>query len=127
VSLFQPFDPGDDKARGRRLVQPVPLRSVLPSLVTLLALCAGLTSMRMSIEHHYQTAIVFIGVAALLDILALVGYGLALHWFVARHGLRLSVLRAGVLAIGINVGTAALLVGLPRLLAWATGTPLQAL
>ena len=69
MSLFQPFDPGDDKARtrGRRLVQPVPLRSVLPSLVTLLALCAGLTSIRMSIEHHYQTAIVFVGVAALLD------------------------------------------------------------
>jgi CDP-diacylglycerol--serine O-phosphatidyltransferase len=69
MSLFQPFDPGDEerRARGRRLVQPVPVRSVLPSLVTLLALCAGLTSIRMSIEHHFQTAIVFIGVAALLD------------------------------------------------------------
>ncbi|MBV9783587.1 MAG: hypothetical protein JO264_07175 [Acidisphaera sp.] len=67
------------------------------------------------------------GVAALLDVVGLVGYGLGLHWFVARHGLRLSVLRAGVLAVGINLGTAALLVGLPRLLAWATGTPLQAL
>jgi CDP-diacylglycerol--serine O-phosphatidyltransferase len=70
VSLFQPFDPDDDdeaRRRGRRLVQPVPLRAVLPSLVTLLALCAGLTSIRMSIEHQYQTAIVFVAVAALLD------------------------------------------------------------
>ncbi len=69
MSLFQPFDPGDEDKprRERRLVQPVPVRSVLPSLVTLLALCAGLTSIRMSIEHRYALAITFIAIAALLD------------------------------------------------------------
>jgi len=69
MSLFQPYDPGEDERprRARRLLQPVPVRSVLPSLVTLLALCAGLTSIRMSIEHHYELAIVFVAVAALLD------------------------------------------------------------
>jgi CDP-diacylglycerol--serine O-phosphatidyltransferase len=51
VSIFQPFDP-DDEPRRRRLPQlkPIPVRAVLPSLVTLLSLCAGLTSIRMSIE-----------------------------------------------------------------------------
>ena len=69
MSLFQPFDP--DEATGRRrvrpVVQPVPLRSVLPSLVTLLALCAGLTSMRMTVEHRYGLAVFLVAIAAALD------------------------------------------------------------
>jgi CDP-diacylglycerol--serine O-phosphatidyltransferase len=40
---------------------------VLPSLVTLLALCAGLTSIRMSIEERFDWAIAAVAIAALLD------------------------------------------------------------
>jgi CDP-diacylglycerol--serine O-phosphatidyltransferase len=68
VSIFQPFDP-DDEPRRRRLPQlkPIPVRAVLPSLVTLLSLCAGLTSIRMSIEMRYEWAIAAVAIAAALD------------------------------------------------------------
>jgi len=68
MSLFQPFDPGDENG-PRRLIPrpPVPLRAVLPSLVTLVALCAGLTSIRMTVEHRYETAVLLIAAAAVLD------------------------------------------------------------
>jgi CDP-diacylglycerol--serine O-phosphatidyltransferase len=68
VSIFQPFDP-DDEPRRRRLPQlkPIPVRAVLPNLVTLLSLCAGLTSIRMSIEMRYEWAIAAVAIAAALD------------------------------------------------------------
>ena len=68
MSIFQPFDP-DDEPKWRRLRQfrAVPIRVVLPSLVTLLALCAGLTSIRMSIEHRFDWAIAAVAIAAFLD------------------------------------------------------------
>ncbi len=69
MSLFQPFDP-DDPERSKRRLPPlpqVPLRLVLPNLVTLVALCTGLTSIRMSIEHKYELAVALIAVAAALD------------------------------------------------------------
>ncbi|BCP53333.1 CDP-diacylglycerol--serine O-phosphatidyltransferase [Kaistia sp. 32K] len=40
---------------------------ILPNLVTLLALCAGLTAIRMAIEARYGEAIAMIVVAAVLD------------------------------------------------------------
>lgn len=49
-------------------------------------------------------------------VLGLGGYALWLHWFLARHGLALSRVRAAVLVLGVNFGTA-LLVLAPRLLA----------
>lgn len=68
MSIFQPFDP-DDEPKRRRLhkLRAVPIRAVLPSLVTLLALCAGLTSIRMSIEERFDFAIAAVAIAALLD------------------------------------------------------------
>ncbi len=69
MSLFQPFDP-DDPERSKRRLPPlpqVPLRLVLPNLVTLLALCTGLTAIRMSIEHKFDLAVALIAVAAALD------------------------------------------------------------
>ena len=69
MSLFQPFDPFDPERSKRRLppLPQVPLRLVLPNLVTLVALCTGLTSIRMSIEHKYELAVALIAVAAALD------------------------------------------------------------
>ena len=52
--------------------------------------------------------------------LGLVGYGLWLHWFVARHGLGLSGLRAAVMVLGVNLATVVLVLG-PRMLALAFG------
>ena len=68
MSIFQPFDPDDEpKLKRLRQIRVVPIRMVLPSLVTLLALCAGLTSIRMSIEERFDWAIAAVAIAALLD------------------------------------------------------------
>ncbi|HTU55249.1 MAG TPA: hypothetical protein VMF62_14890 [Acetobacteraceae bacterium] len=53
------------------------------------------------------------GLPALLG--GLGGYGLWLQWFLARHGLDLTNLRAFVLVVLVNLGTAALVL-VPRLL-----------
>ena len=43
------------------------MRAVLPNVVTLLALCAGLTSIRMSFEARFEWAIGAVAIAAFLD------------------------------------------------------------
>ena len=55
-------------------------------------------------------------VASAALVLGLVSYGLWLHWFLARHGLGLSRVRAALLVLGVNFGTVLLVLG-PRLLA----------
>jgi hypothetical protein len=52
-------------------------------------------------------------------LLGVVTYGLWLHCFLARHGLRLSWPRAGLLVIGVNLATVLLVAG-PRIVALAT-------
>lgn len=52
--------------------------------------------------------------------LAIGGYALWLHWFVARHGLALSGGRAALLVVLVNLGTALLAFG-PRLLVLGRG------
>jgi CDP-diacylglycerol---serine O-phosphatidyltransferase len=65
---FLSFDPDEPPRRKRvRELAEVPARRILPSLVTLLALCAGLTSIRMSIEQRFDAAVAAIAIAAFLD------------------------------------------------------------
>ena len=47
-------------------------------------------------------------------LVGLVGYGLWLHWFLARHGLGLSGLRAVVMVLGVNLATVAAGAGAAR-------------
>src|SRR5467141_1530802 len=63
---FSPFDPGrrEDKRPRFRLI---PVRTVLPNLITLLALCAGLTAIRLAVEDKLEWAVAAIVFAALLD------------------------------------------------------------
>lgn len=63
--LFQPVDP--ERHAGPRRRRVVPLRLVLPNLVTLIALCAGLTAIRMAIEQRFDIAVAAIVFAAVLD------------------------------------------------------------
>ena len=63
--VFQPIDPAPP--RFRRRFKAVPVRTLLPNLITLLALCAGLTSIRMAIEGRLDLALAAIVFAALLD------------------------------------------------------------
>lgn len=52
--------------RSRRF-RPIPVRMLLPNLITLLALCAGLTAIRVAVEGNLQWALAAIVFAALLD------------------------------------------------------------
>ena len=51
----------------RKRLGRVPLRMLLPNLVTLLALCAGLTGMRMAVEGRLEIAVYLVVLAAALD------------------------------------------------------------
>lgn len=58
--------PGFGGAR-RRQFRRIPVRTLAPNLVTLLALCAGLTSIRLAFENRYMLALAAIVFAAVLD------------------------------------------------------------
>jgi CDP-diacylglycerol--serine O-phosphatidyltransferase len=51
----------------RRQFRRIPVRTLAPNLVTLLALCAGLTAIRMAFETRYSLALAAIVFAAILD------------------------------------------------------------
>jgi CDP-diacylglycerol---serine O-phosphatidyltransferase len=63
--VFPPFDPAPPPRRRR--FKAIPVRTLLPNLITLLALCAGLTAIRMSVENRLDLALAAIVFAALLD------------------------------------------------------------
>lgn len=66
--FFSPFDP--DGLPGRlkpRQLPQVPIRLLLPNMVTLLALCSGLTAIRMAVEGRFEFAVYAILFAAALD------------------------------------------------------------
>ncbi|MEJ2432439.1 MAG: CDP-diacylglycerol--serine O-phosphatidyltransferase [Pseudolabrys sp.] len=65
--VFPPFDPTPSSSEHRRRFKAIPVRVMLPNLITLLALCAGLTAMRMAVEDHLQLALAAIVFAAMLD------------------------------------------------------------
>lgn len=58
--------------------------------------------------------------SGLLVLLGVLVYALSLHWFVARHALRLSGAMAALLVVLTNLGTLACL-AVPRLIAGALG------
>jgi CDP-diacylglycerol---serine O-phosphatidyltransferase len=59
--------PSDDQRLRRRRFRRIPVRTLAPNLVTLLALCAGLTGIRMAFENRYGLALAAIVFAAVLD------------------------------------------------------------
>jgi CDP-diacylglycerol--serine O-phosphatidyltransferase len=64
--VFPPFDPAPPPFRHRRF-KAIPVRTLLPNLITLLALCAGLTAIRLAVEDKLELALAAIVFAALLD------------------------------------------------------------
>src|SRR6476646_7715215 len=62
-SPFEPLRPGERRRRFRA----IPVRTLLPNLITLLALCAGLTGVRLAIEGKLEWAVAAIVFAAMLD------------------------------------------------------------
>jgi len=63
--VFQPIDPAPSPRRPR--FKAIPVRTLVPNLITLLALCAGLTAIRLAIESKLEWALAAIVFAALLD------------------------------------------------------------
>src|SRR5215831_10586273 len=51
----------------RRRFRRIPVRTLAPNMVTLLAMCAGLTAIRMAFEDRYVLALAAIVFAAILD------------------------------------------------------------
>ena len=63
---FSSFDRGSfPRQRGR--FRLIPVRTLLPNVITLLALCAGLTAIRLAVEEKLEWAVAAIVFAALLD------------------------------------------------------------
>jgi CDP-diacylglycerol--serine O-phosphatidyltransferase len=65
TDIFPPFAP--DPEPRRRLFKPVPIRVITPNLITLIALCLGLTAIRLAYEDRLEPAVIAIVVAAVLD------------------------------------------------------------
>src|SRR6188472_4582162 len=59
-------DPKSSEMRRRRF-RPIPIRMLVPNFITLLAICAGLTAIRLSIEGRMELAVGAIVFAAVLD------------------------------------------------------------
>ena len=58
---FQPHDSGGPRIRE------IPIRMVLPNLITVLAICAGLSGIRLAFEARFEAAVVMVLLAAFLD------------------------------------------------------------
>src|SRR3954464_7327991 len=66
VMVSKPYE-SDPQTAKRRRFRPIPVRMLVPNLITLLALCAGLTAIRLAFEQKLEWAVAAIVFAALLD------------------------------------------------------------
>src|SRR3954464_1176021 len=66
VMVFKPRET-DPLLVKRRRFRPIPVRMLVPNLITLLALCAGLTAIRLAFEQRLEWAGAAIVFAAMLD------------------------------------------------------------
>ena len=64
--LFPPFEPERAESKRARF-RPIAFRLLAPNVITLLALCLGLTAMRLVVEGKLETATICILIAAALD------------------------------------------------------------
>jgi CDP-diacylglycerol--serine O-phosphatidyltransferase len=61
---FQRFEP---HGQGGPRIREIPLRLMLPNLITVLAICAGLSGIRLAFELRFETAVTMVLIAAFLD------------------------------------------------------------
>lgn len=64
---FPPFEPDEDTRKRRTRLRDIPLKTLFPNILTLLAICSGLTSIRFAIEDRIEMALGAIILAAFLD------------------------------------------------------------
>ncbi len=65
--MVGPFPPFEPHGMGGPRIREIPIRMVLPNLITVLAICAGLSGIRLAFENRFETAVVMVLVAAFLD------------------------------------------------------------
>jgi len=66
-SPFSSFDPEGHKNDDVKPRRSISIRFVLPNVITILAICAGVSSIRLAFEHRFETAILMVLLAAVLD------------------------------------------------------------
>ena len=66
IKEMVPLDYKSPEGRRRRF-RPIPVRMLVPNVITLLAICAGLTAIRLSTEGKVEWAVAAIVFAAVLD------------------------------------------------------------
>ncbi|TIT42423.1 MAG: phosphatidylcholine/phosphatidylserine synthase, partial [Mesorhizobium sp.] len=62
-----PFKKFEAHASGGPRIREIPMRMVLPNLVTVLAICAGLSGIRFGFQDRFEPAVVMVLLAAFLD------------------------------------------------------------
>ena len=62
-----PFLPFEPHGHGGPRIREIPVRMLLPNVITVLAICAGLTGVRLAFEHRFESAVVMVLIAAFLD------------------------------------------------------------
>lgn len=62
-----PFKKFEPHGQGGPRIREIPLRMMFPNLVTVLAICAGLSGIRFGFEGRFETATVMVLLAAFLD------------------------------------------------------------
>src|ERR1700724_2007804 len=67
MSRYPPFERDRRRLLRRVRFRPIPGRTLVPNVITLLALCAGLTAIRLAAEGTFEWALYAIVLAAVLD------------------------------------------------------------
>ncbi|MBN9250876.1 MAG: CDP-diacylglycerol--serine O-phosphatidyltransferase [Mesorhizobium sp. 61-13] len=65
--MAPPFKKFEAHGAGGPRIREIPLRMMFPNLVTLLAVCAGLSGIRFGFEGRFEPAVVMVLIAAFLD------------------------------------------------------------
>jgi CDP-diacylglycerol--serine O-phosphatidyltransferase len=68
MSVFPPFELEETaREQKRRRFRRVPIRILIPNVITLLALCSGMTAMRFAFEGRFEWAVACIMIATVFD------------------------------------------------------------
>ncbi|WP_274629439.1 CDP-alcohol phosphatidyltransferase family protein [Arvimicrobium flavum] len=63
----RPFSSFEPHGGGGPRIREIPFRMLIPNLITVLAICAGLSGIRLAFEDRFETAVVMVLIAAFLD------------------------------------------------------------
>lgn len=66
-SLRKPFQPFEPHGLGGPRINEISPRLLVPNLITVLAICAGLTGIRLAVDGRFENAVVMVLLAAFLD------------------------------------------------------------